>query len=121
MEQDLEWIDAGNRLELRDGSGHLLAAEVTRDGRCIHFDLSEQKKWTLKNMIRRTIGLKPIYPPKVICAAYRCSEIGKARAQAAKSIQGLKKLHLDPASAQAAKRDIVRAFRLNYPLMKARH
>lgn len=114
-----EWVDAGNRLELRDANERVLESEITRDGRCIHFDLSERRK-TLKNACRQLLGLKPVYPPRVISTIYRTSEIGQARKEAAKKILEIKEKKLTPSACRMEKREIVRNFRTLYPRIKTR-
>ena len=119
MSQGLEWIDAGNRLELRNEQGKVVASEITHDGRSVHFDLSKEKK-TLQNVVRQWVGLRPIRQPKVVFATYRFSEVGKAREKAARDIEELQQQHLDAVSCQTLKRQIVGGFRKYYPRQKTR-
>ena len=120
MQHGLRWIEVGNRHELRTADGELLELEIEHDGRCVHFDFTRQNNCSLKNLVRRSFGLKPIFPPKVIESAYRVSEIGRVRERVVKYINEVEKQHLDPSSRQATKRDIVRAFRERYPHVKTR-
>ena len=108
------WIDTGKRLEFRDVKGCVLEAEIKRDGRCIHFDLSDHQK-DLKNVIRRFLGLKPVQPPRVVAAVYQKTELGKARKQVNTYIREVEKQNMDPPSIRATKRDIVHVFRSKYP------
>ena len=119
MHKRTEWVDAGNRLELRDDNERVVESEITRDGRCIHFDLSERRK-TFKNVCRQFFGLSPVYPPRVISTIYRTSELGQARKEAAKQIREIKEKKLSPSDYQIKKREIVRNFRALYLRIKTR-
>lgn len=114
MSSKTGWIDAGKRLELRDENGRVLESEIERDGRCIHFDLTDHQK-DLKNVVRRFLGLQPVHPPRVVEAAYQETELGKARKQTNLYIREVEKQHMDALSTRATKRDIVQAFRERYP------
>jgi len=114
MSSKTGWIDTGKRLELRDENGRVLESEIERDGRCIHFDLSDHQQ-DFKNVVRRFFGLQPVHPPRVVEAVYQKTELGKARKQANIYIKELEKQHMDSPSIKATKRDIVEVFRSKYP------
>lgn len=114
MSSKSEWVEVNRHLELQDENGHVFESEVEHDGLCVHFDLSERKK-NLKNAVRQFMGLKPIYPPRVISTTYRNTEMGKTRERVAQYIQDVDKQKIDSPSKKAIKRDLLLAFRDRFP------
>lgn len=90
---------------------------IVHEGRCVRLDLSKRPK-TLKNKVRLFLGLKPVYPPRVIESWYEKSPIGCLRQKTVESLDLVKKQKLDRSSERATKRDIVSVFRARFPRVR---
>ncbi len=113
MDEGKEWIKVGNRLELHNHRGEPLISEVTRDGRCVVFDLSPQKK-SLKDTIRQYLGYD-IRMPRVIMSTYRPTLLGQNRQQIAQTLSAIDKQKIPPDSKRILKRKVLQDFRIRFP------